>query len=469
MPAPILDDHPALVDLWWRAWDLAAAHVVERDDLPVPRYLDEGFDPDRLWIWDSALMVQFARWAPDALPAADTLELLHQVALEGASCPLRIQHPDNPPLLAWAELELLRTTGDLERVERILECRWPQRWFEAMAQPRRWRRPRWAAVPTTAGRRHGGYVWSGVASGMDDTPRGGGFPRRILWFDLLAQQALAATSIAQLHLALGDEQEHALWEARADALRTTCNALHWDDVDGCYHDVRSRPPHEPVRVLTPATFWPLLAGACSPERAERLAQLAADPDRLGGDRPFPSVDRSHHAFHADGRYWRGSVWVPLAHVATTALRRAGHVELAADLALRVVEHQRRTLDAVEPHTLWEAYSPSADEPATGKHGWPRASTVRPDFCGWSALGPISMLLEHVIGIHEVDAVARRVRWHRRPGAGRHGVKGLRVGDLRLDLESDGRLVTLRSSGRCTLELDGATYDVPAGVTQLRPR
>lgn len=41
-----------------------------------------------------------------------------------------------------------------------------------------------------------GYRWSGVASGMDNTPRGREDYDSILWFDLLAQQALAARRIA---------------------------------------------------------------------------------------------------------------------------------------------------------------------------------------------------------------------------------------------------------------------------------
>ena len=60
---------------------------------------------------------------------------------------------------------------------------------------------------------------------------------------------------------------------------------------------------------------------------------------------------------------------------------------------------------------------STAAPATDKDG---RTTVRPEFCGWSALGPISMLIEHVLGFR-VDATTQTVRADP-DGDGRQGLR-----------------------------------------------
>ena len=84
----------------------------------------------------------------------------------------------------------------------------------------------------------------------------------------------------------------------------------------------------------------------------------------------------------------------------------------------------RTYRNFEPHTIWEAYCNEDDRPC----GVPYThSLVRPDFVGWSGLGPIAMLIENVIGLN-VNVPKRQIEWEIRL-LEEHGVRNLSLGEL----------------------------------------
>ena len=204
LPEPVLDRSPELVSLYWTAWETAWGHVVDQPGVPQSPYMDEGFDPEVVWIWDTCLMTHFCKYAPDVFPGIESLQNFYGPLYDGAASALQIQHPDNPPLFAWAEEEYVRHTGDLEHVARVLDAGYLQRhfaWFDTVVPgtvlPT-------TVMPTAIERRPEGYRWGAIQSGMDNTPRAGeatwyGNSRGgILWLDAMAQQALSARSIARL-------------------------------------------------------------------------------------------------------------------------------------------------------------------------------------------------------------------------------------------------------------------------------
>ena len=79
------------------------------ENLPQSPYIDEAFWNDTIWIWDTAFMVLFCRYAPDVCPGVESLNNFYVPLLdkniEEGTFPLNIQHPDNPPLFAWAEYD----------------------------------------------------------------------------------------------------------------------------------------------------------------------------------------------------------------------------------------------------------------------------------------------------------------------------------------------------------------------------
>jgi hypothetical protein len=101
---------------------------------------------------------------------------------------------------------------------------------------------------------------------------------------------------------------------------------------------------------------------------------------------------------------------------------AGAGDVAHGIATRYLAGLRRVYDSCSPHTLWECCAPDTDAPGLKPYSPDR---VKPDFVGWSGLGPISILIENVIGV-DVDSPGGIVEWTVRR-TDEHGVRGLPVG------------------------------------------
>ncbi len=456
-----------MVELYHKTWEIAAGRVRKGPEgLPASPYLDENCYEDQIWIWDTCFMVLFAKYAPKHFPGVESLDNLYKPMHEGAATPLRIHWPDNPPLFAWTEREYFKFTGDKARLDKILnKKRYLQKHFDWFAgvkagdsMPCSPQRTQLNAVGED------GFTWSGRASGMDNTPRGrdaGGYDK-ILWVDAIAQQALSAHCMAEMHLSLGNKPEAASWQKRYETLKRKINTLYWDEKDGFYYDIAVS-DKQPCRLKTPASYWPLLAQVASPEQARRMVAHLMNPDEFGGQYPVPTLARSDKEYnHQTGDYWKGGIWLPMTYMCVKALETYGYYKEADDIAEKMIHQQLATYKKVEPHTIWECYSPGADEPST-EHG----RRVRPDFCGWSALGPIALFIENVLGFREVSAAANEVNWCLNKSKGMHGIRNLSFGGVTTDIVYDGKnTVTVKSNKPYTLIINGKKHSIRQGTTTL---
>lgn len=466
VPQPVYPD-TNLVKLYYKAWETAAGRVRRGPEgMEASPYLDENCYDDQIWIWDGCFMVMFSKYAPSAFPGKETLMNYYAPIHDGVPTPLRIHWRDNPPLFAWIELENYLFTADTLQVEMLERNRYLERhydWFnnlipgekdEALSpnpiRTRVWRDD--TGLPV-------GYSWTGNASGMDNTPRGRDCGGRgaIMWVDAIAQQALSAKSISRLKAMRGDMAGSRLWDEEYERLKDVINDDYWDEEEGFYFD-RDTIAGELCRVMTPASFWAMLAEVPDSARAARMVDTLLDPMLLGGERPWTSLSRRDPDFDAaTGDYWRGGIWLPMAYMGTKALEKYGYNQLADSLALSIVNLQARTFDQVEPHTIWETYSPVADAPST-EHG----RTVRQEFCGWSALGPISLFIENVLGFRRADGVNGTLTWDLDPAKGSHGIRGLRFGPITASLVYADGQITADTDHPFTLILPGDTIPIPAG-------
>jgi hypothetical protein len=89
--------------------------------------------------------------------------------------------------------------------------------------------------------------------------------------------------------------------------------------------------------------------------------------------------------------------------------------------------------------------------------------VRPDFCGWSALGPISVFIEDVIGVKEADGFENTLLcdFEKHP-KGRVGVRGYRFGAVVCDIIASEKAIEVESNRPFSLMADGRTFKVKAG-------
>lgn len=114
----------------------------------------------------------------------------------------------------------------------------------------------------------------------------------------------------------------------------------------------------------------------------------------------------------------------------------------------------------EPHTIWECYAPDSAMPATIAESM---DLVRRDFCGWSALGPISVYIEDVIGFHTVNAFEGLVEWQK-PAEFKKllGIKNLRFGEVVTDILAEGDCCRVKSNRPYTLKINGKAFPVEEG-------
>ena len=461
IPTPVFDAKPEYVDLYWTAWQQAKDHIKYQPGLVQPRYMDEGFRDEVIWIWDSEFMVMFCKYAPKLFPGIETLDNFYYTLHENAGSPLSVWHPDNPPFFAWVENDYYKFTADKPHIEELItEKRFLQKHFElfnTMNHDTEFPFP----ISNDGVRiqyKGIGYEWQSWQSGMDNTPRKRAMP--MFWIDAISQQALSALYISRLANIAGDSATEQDFKAKYEDLKEKVNKYYWDAQDCCYYDIREDDLSK-THILTPASFWPMLAEIPSQEQAEAMVKFALQDGKLGGAVPWVSVSRDDPDFDLDGNYWKGSMWLPTAYMGIKALEKYGFFEEANSTAEAIVEHQWQTYSQYDPHTIWECYNPTKPEPASKKEGTQNVKAVKADFCGWSALGPISLLIENVLGFYDVDAPGKTVRWNLHQSC-RHGIEKLSFGDITTDILYDEGKVTALTNKPYTLYINSMAYPIHRG-------
>lgn len=459
-----------LVDLYEKTWEIAADRVRKGPEgLPASPYLDENCYDDQIWIWDACFMVMFSKYAPNAYPGKQTLDNLYYPIHESSSTPLRIHLRDNPPLFAWTEYNNYLFSRDEKHLTHVLKDKqYLQRHYNYFNEVPHGNvnkdispNPIFRKVINDKDQSIRGYSWTGGASGMDNTVRGrdaGGYSK-IMWVDAISQQALSALYISRLYKLTGDKKQAAYWEKTYKQLKKTINENYWDEKDGFYYDVAIE-NNQPCRIKTPASFWTLLAEIPDKKQAAQMIRQLLGPDSMGGDYPWVSLARDDADFNNATRdYWRGGIWLPMVYMGTKAIEKYGYYDLADQLAEKVLRQQLRTFHNYEPNTIWECYNPSKDEPST-EHG----RRARPDFCGWSALGPISLFIENIMGFREINALDNTIRWDIKEKNGTHGLRNLNFGNIHTDLvyNAEKKQIEVSANQNYTLIANGRKYNIKKG-------
>jgi glycogen debranching enzyme len=466
IPIPVYEKNSGFVELYWKAWKLAYDHVRFQKGLIQSPYIDEALWDDTIWIWDTEFMVLFCKYAREAYPGIQSLNNFYGSILDKKPSPLKIQHPDNPPFFAWIEAEYYKFSDDRKHLEELItKNKYLQRHFEWFDNLKPGTKLHFKHAHIAINKKEKGYNWDGVQSGLDNTPRGRKDRTDLLWIDAIAQQALAAKNIVDLSLIISNKHQADLYQKKYDELKNLVNKYYWDEKDGFYYDIRES-NGEFVKVKTPASYWVLLAEIASPQQAKRMATHADNEKVMGGKLPWPTVSRDDKTFNAKyGDYWRGAIWLPTAYMATKSLEKYGFNDLADKNAENLLVHMLETYKKYKPATIWECYNPTKPEPSHRVFG-EKIEEVRPDFCGWSALGPISLFIENVIGFHQIDAQKKLVKWRLDITNGKQGIKNLSFGKTITDIVFENGKVNVKSNKAYTLEINKKLYQVKKGQTVI---
>ncbi len=381
LPTPIFDENPDYVRCYWKAWELGFKHFrAPHPKSPfVSNYIDEAFN-EGLFLWDTSFMTMFCNYAHPYVPGIQSLDNFYCSQLPDGEIVREISEitgvprarwskpgtPDslNHPILAWAELEAYKISGDTERLARVYGplARY-YRSYEKIRDP------------------ESGFYRTGWAS-MDNSPRN---PQTRCGIDTTSEVVLFARNLASIARELGKENEARSFEAEAAALTRTINELLWDEKTGFYYGWGNDNKRHSVRTI--AAFWTLLAQIPDREKALRLVSHLKDKKKFKRVHLVPTVPADQAGYVPSGGYWRGSVWPPTTAMVVRGLETYGFDDLACEIALN---HLRNVVKVFqETGTIWENYAP--DSVAPGK-------PAKRDFVGWSGLGPIVFLIEYGIGI-----------------------------------------------------------------------
>lgn len=495
VPEPICDEKPEYLEFYKEAWEIAHNHIKHIEGMPQTPYMDEGFCDTIIWIWDTCFMTLFCKYAREVFPGVESLKNFYEVlygekhlakvipgekepkwtqAVPGELCELKVHSADNPPLFAWAEYENALMSGDVDYIKELLyEKEFLQKHYVFIENLCDSVKLDGVLLKTWLIAEKDGYKWEGGTSGMDNTPRGRiGEHSKVqrpnnpdmLWLDALCQQALSAKMISKLFAKVKDKENQDKWNKLFLDKKKLINDLYWDEIDGFYYDIDCN-THEFYKIMSIASYWTMTSETATKEQADKLVKLLYDTKHFGGVVPFVSLSRSDPDFNPKGEYWRGSVWLPTAYATLKGLANYGYFKEAHELAVRLLNHMMRTYTDFEPHTIWESYSPTEFKPATIETG--ETKYVRPDFCGWSALGPISIYIEFVLGFYEIDAFKRVIKWEKPDSIdGNIGIKNLRFGNIITDICACGKKCTVKSNGAYTLEINGIQYAVDEGTNEF---
>jgi len=392
-------------EMYAHALSLAKRNIRGGENEPVFKrpYVDAAFNGD-IFLWDTCFIACYAKFHMDELPIANALDNFYALQdTDGYICRQYTRsgqpmwpksHPVsiNPPLLAFAELELYGHTQDIARLAQVYPAL--KRNFEYLVRA-------WQQDDDL-------FCNDAFGSGMDNIPRypdgwqddGKGIKRANLhpelyvydglsplWniqgraVDMSAQMALLANhliEIAQLTHHTADVAGYRKFHAKTKA---AINALCWNEADGFYYDLGYG---KQIRRKHVGMFWTLLADIVPDERLQPMLRHLTDPRQFWRAFPVASFPADETGFSPEGGYWLGSVWTPTNYMIIKGLQRCGQSLLATELA----RHYYWCVAQVykDTRTFWENYAPDALR---------QGSQAKADFCGWTAIAPITLRNEFI--------------------------------------------------------------------------
>ncbi len=487
LPSPIYESQPEWIAMYWRSWELAFRnfHEPAPESGFVSQFIDAAFNAN-IFLWDSCFMTMFCNYAHPLVPGIGTLdnfyakqhpdgeicrEIVRKTGVDfsqwvnsenrplfsrwgkGPSTPFvpydvvykgRPAPQQNPrltldalnhPILAWAELESYRMTGDAARLARV---------WEPLVHY-------YAALQEYLLQGNGLYITDWAS--MDNSTRNAYLDRGGTGIDISAEMVLFARQLSEIAGMQGKTAEAGRYAAEADRLAGLINQAMWDPARRFYFDLTMDGKRAPVKTI--AAFWTLLAKVATTQQAEALAAELDNPKTFKRLHRVPTLAADELGFDPAGGYWKGSVWAPTDTMVMRGLEKYGYHALAREIALNHLKMAAEVF--AKTRTIWENYAPDAAVPGKPARG---------DFAGWSAIGPILYLMEYAIGLR-ADAPRNALVWNLTPGI-QHGCERFRFnghvaslvakplgggpGAFQVSVESDGPFTLSLASGETKREL-----------------
>jgi len=324
---PTMKD-PHEVQMYYRAW-YQFWHNIEHAEgywtRPILTPSKSGYTRG-VWLWDTGfhIMALVQGGKRSVQLAADQVRVLVNGAKEVHHLPREVwvgfaSPATQPPgILTWAAMEIYARSKDKQFLEDI---------YPGLAQNNKW------FYTDRDSNKNGLAEWSGADSGWDSSPRWD--KGAVDAVDLNSWLYLDQIKLAEMCEILGKSDEAKSWRVQAATTAKTVREKMWDEEAGCYWDL-SPSSGKPMKLLTPAIFWPMFTGIATKEEAARLVQYLEPGKGLWTTYPMPCVSELEPTYDPKD-YWRGSVWINVNWLTCLGLERYGYNDLAAKLRQKSIE------------------------------------------------------------------------------------------------------------------------------------
>jgi hypothetical protein len=402
---PYRVDKALSVEMYNKALSIAKNKIRggEKDPVYKKPFVDAAFSSN-IFYWDTCFIATYAKYHQEELPIGNALDnfyalmepdgfICREYTKEGKPMWPR-DHPVsvNPPLLAFAELELYAVSKDLQRLAAVYPKlkkhfeHWTQTWRgedklffnDALGSgmdnieryPREWQDDK-KGIPI-----HNLHPELFNYDGL--TPAWNKQGRMV---DTTAQYALFTRQLSIIADLVGRSEDKSNYDRLYSETKEALNNLCWNEEDAFYYDLGYS---KQIRRKHIGMFWTLMAGIVPKEKLSRFLAHLTNPNEFWRKIPVATTSADEPEYSAKGDYWRGSIWAPTNYMVLRGLSQYGEHKLARKLAgeyyWAVAEVYKKT------KTFWENYAPDTID---------KGNIAREDFCGWTGLVPIAVYREFI--------------------------------------------------------------------------
>jgi hypothetical protein len=315
-------------------WDTIYDPSKQRVISPVSRSWSVGWGGWVLFDWDTFFAATLASIGDKDLAYANAVEILNEETPQGlvpnyARDGFKSYDRSEPPVGAITVLGLYDKFHDSWFLERTFAplLRWNLWWAEHRDMDGYLV---WGSNDDTkpqnpddggSGTRGGAILESGLDnSPMYDSVTYNHQTHQLEFADvgLMSMYVADCHALAKIADVLGKTSDAAELREREARYKAKLQSM-WDEKTGMFLnlDLATR---QPSLRLSPTNFYPLLAGAASPQQAQTMiAKHLRNPDEFWGQWVIPSIARNDPAY-PDQNYWRGRIWGPMNYLVYLGLR-----------------------------------------------------------------------------------------------------------------------------------------------------
>ncbi|MBN1542036.1 hypothetical protein JW992_07790 [candidate division KSB1 bacterium] len=311
------------------------------------------------YLWDTCFHnLALEQMHPDL--ATDALDLL----LENLRCDGKMAHfmcstwmrpqASQPPLAGWACLRLFEQRKSTDWAKKIL--------------PLLIKNTDWWLTQRISDR---GVIMCSdpLETGWDNTPRLDRGP--VLALDMNTYLLLQIQACAELAKAVGEKLIAEQMDSLSRDYGKKMFDVFYDAESNLFYDVLVS-SGEPVKIITPATFLPLLTSIPIPDEAARqmIRTVLLNPKKMNGAIPFPSVAYDEPDYEP-AQWWRGPTWLAPAYLLLQVLQKQGFDREYQEIADRLYQ---TVIKDGEIHELFD--SQTGQGLGRSQQGWTAAILIK---------------------------------------------------------------------------------------------